>query len=438
VRVSYQKVEIAAIGAGPSSLALGVALEEMAPDQLAANTALLEQHPDVKWQRNLLLPWTESQVSFLKDLVTLRNPRSHFSFLNFLFSQGRLDEFINLGTFTPYRAEISEYLQWVAEELTRVEVQYNRRCEAITPQREPDGSITSWLIRMADGGTVEARDVVVGAGRDPYIPEVFADLSMNRVIHSTQYLSGIAELAKNVPYRVVVIGGAQSAAEMFRAIHDDLPECEPTIIMRSIGFGHYQTSKFINELYFPSFIDDFYQASPDYRKQILHEMRQTNYAGLAPGLLEELYRMLYRQRRSGKQRSKVLAMTEIAGARMDGDEIVLDLHDRRTSHRTELRCDVMLLGTGFDPRPPAMLRTLAASLGQRELTVNRDYRVELGQSDKAGLYLQGVNEETHGIADSLLSVLAQRSHHIVKDIMLRRAQPDSTPLPEPAPSAGSR
>ena len=40
------------------------------------------------------------QVSFLKDLVTLRNPRSAFTFVNYLHSVGRLDEFINLGSFS--------------------------------------------------------------------------------------------------------------------------------------------------------------------------------------------------------------------------------------------------------------------------------------------------------------------------------------------------
>jgi L-ornithine N5-oxygenase len=36
------------------------------------------------------------------------------------------------------------------------------------------------------------------------------------------------------------------------------------------------------------------------------------------------------------------------------------------------------------------------------------------------VYLQGVNEETHGIADSLISVLAHRSQDIVDDLLSRR------------------
>jgi L-ornithine N5-oxygenase len=36
------------------------------------------------------------------------------------------------------------------------------------------------------------------------------------------------------------------------------------------------------------------------------------------------------------------------------------------------------------------------------------------------VYLQGVNESTHGIADSLISVLAHRSRDILADLLARR------------------
>jgi lysine/ornithine N-monooxygenase len=37
---------------------------------LAASTLIVEQDTDVPWQRVMLLPWAQSQQSFLKDLVT--------------------------------------------------------------------------------------------------------------------------------------------------------------------------------------------------------------------------------------------------------------------------------------------------------------------------------------------------------------------------------
>ena len=67
--MAHQEVEILAIGAGPSNLALAVAVEELAPAEIAANTLVIEKHENIVWQRGMMLPWTQSQVSFLKDLV---------------------------------------------------------------------------------------------------------------------------------------------------------------------------------------------------------------------------------------------------------------------------------------------------------------------------------------------------------------------------------
>ncbi|MBW4718027.1 lysine N(6)-hydroxylase/L-ornithine N(5)-oxygenase family protein [Saccharothrix obliqua] len=416
-----QEVEVLAIGAGPANLALAVAIEESGSPALAEGTLLLEQHPDIKWQRNLLLPWARSQVSFLKDLVTLRNPRSRFSFLSFLHEKGRLDEFVNLSTFNPYRWELSEYMQWVAHSLESVRVRYDARGQRIDPWRADDGSIRGWVVTLANGDTVRSRDLVVGIGRDPRVPDVFGELPADRVIHSTQYCTRVAQLPTDRPLRAVVIGGAQSAAEMFVALHKDLPACEPTIVLRSVGFQNYQTSKFVNELFFPSFVDEFYDSAPEVRRQILDEVHLTNYAGLAPPFLDETYSMLYQQKMLGARQSEVRSMTEVVRARVEGDEVVLDLRDRKSGKVEPLRCDVVLLGTGYEPRMPALVRDLAERAGIDDIAVSRRYRVDLGESAWGALYLQGVNEDTHGIADSLISVLAHRSADITGDLLDRRA-----------------
>jgi len=416
-----QECEVLAIGAGPANLALAVAIEESGHRGLAESTLLLEQYQDIKWQRNLLLPWVRSQVSFLKDLVTLRNPQSRFSFLNFLHCQGRLNEFVNLSTFHPYRWELSDYHQWVADTLQHVGIRYGAGAERIEPRRGSDGSVIGWSVSLAGGGTVRARDLVIGAGRDPHIPEVFGELPADRVIHSSQYCTRIAAVPTDRPVRAVVVGGAQSAAEMFMALHQDLPLSRPTMVVRSIGLQNYQTSKFVNELFFPSFVDEFYNCPPEVRRQLLDELHLTNYAGLAPPFLDEAYSVLYQQKMLGRQRSGMRAMTEVVGARADGDEVVLDLRDRKTGKVEPLRCDLVLLGTGYQPQMPAMVRDLAARVGLEDIVVSRRYQVDLGDSAWGAVYVQGVNEQTHGIADSLISVLAHRAQDIVTDLLARRS-----------------
>ncbi|WKV73026.1 SidA/IucD/PvdA family monooxygenase [Streptomyces sp. PCS3-D2] len=417
--MAHRNVELLAVGAGPANLALAIAVEELAPE-LAGDTLLIERERDIVWQRGMLLPDALSQVSFLKDLVTLRNPTSRFSFVNFLHAQERLDAFVNLASFVPYRSEISEYLQWVADELDTVKVEYGRECTSVEPVTGTDGEVSGWVVTLADGDTIGCRYLVIGAGRDAHVPEVFAGLPADRVIHSTQYSQRIGEVRKDLPHRVAVVGGAQSAAELFGAALRDLPECKPTMIMRSIGLNGYESSKFTNELYYSSFIDEFYESSPEARQQLLAEMYRSNYGGLAPATLDGLYRQFYQDRRSGEERLGMQPMTDVAAARMDGEEVVLTLVDRKSGTEREMRTDLVLLGTGFVRAMPWAVKALAAAIGLDEINVSRNYRLDLGRPATAAVYLQGVNEATHGIADSLLSVLAGRSAEITQDILAHR------------------
>jgi L-ornithine N5-monooxygenase len=140
--MAHQEVEILAIGAGPSNLALAVAVEELAPPQVASDTLVIERYESIAWQRGMPLPWTQSQVSFLKDLVTLRNPLSRFSFINYLHSVGKLDDFTNMASFLPFHLEISDYLQWVVKSLAMVRIEYSRDCAGIEPVMG-DGAATT-------------------------------------------------------------------------------------------------------------------------------------------------------------------------------------------------------------------------------------------------------------------------------------------------------
>lgn len=446
--MANRDVELLAVGAGPSNLALAVALEELAPT-LARNCLLIERDREVTWQRGMMVPGAMSQVSFVKDLVTLRNPRSRFSFLNYLHDNGRLEQFVNMGGTVPYRAELAGYLKWSAESLALVDVELARECVEITPRRE-GGTVTGFRTRTTDGEVIESRYLTIAVGRDARIPEQLADLKPDRMIHSTQYVQRIAQLPKDKAHRVVVVGSGQSAGELFLAVQQDLPLSSVTLLTRSIGPASVEHSKFINELFYGKGVDDFHAARPEARRRILEEMHHTNYSGLSENTVAALYEQVYLDQLAGAGRLEVIAMHDITAAREEGGEAVLELTDWRTGAVRELRADVVLLGTGFRPEMPRLVRALADELGQQEITVTRDYRMVIDQPSTAACYLLGVNEATHGIADSLLSVLAFRAYDVVQDILAHRAahRPDEADraqaveglepvrIPAPAASAG--
>ncbi len=431
-------VELLAVGAGPSNLALAVALEELAPG-LARGSLVIDRDQQVSWQRGMLLPEVLSNTTFLKDLVTMRNPRSKFSFLNYLHVTGRLDQFVNLGCFTPYRLEVAQYLKWVAASLSLVDVQLGVECVDVTPVWS-GRTLTGFQTQLAGGDTVRSRYLVIGAGRDPRIPAPLRGIKAERMLHSTEYMRRIGTLPKDLPYRVAIVGAGQSAAELFLAVQADLPECRPTMVTRSIGLNYYETSKFNNELYYPSFVDQFHAARPEARRQMLAQMRHTNYAGLAPQTIESMYRQFYLDRLSGRGRLKLITMHDITAARDEGDEVVLELTDWRNGATTELRADLVLLGTGFTTEMPWLVRRVAAALGLPQVEVTRDYRLVIDHPAAAACYLHGVNEATHGIADSLLSVLAFRANDILQDILTGRGaqlgDPVTAQVPAPLTAAG--
>lgn len=56
------------------------------------------------------------------------------------------------------------------------------------------------------------------------------------------------------------------------------------------------------------------------------------------------------------------------------------------------------------------------------LSVRRDYSVwSRDPNFKAGLYLQGMTEGSHGMSDSVLSVMSVRSNEVLESILKRRA-----------------
>ncbi len=417
--MNNREVELLAVGAGPSNLGLAVALEELAPD-LAWNSLVVDRCKTIEWQTGMLLPRAKSQVSFLKDLVTQRNPRSKFSFLSYLHASGRLDDFINMSTFTPYRVEMSAYLDWVARSLAKVRVELGRECVSLEPRQDRHGMVTGWRATFADGGSVSARYLVIGIGRDPHVPEVVARLPRARVIHSTRYRQRMAGLARERQYRVAVVGSSQSAAEMVQALRADLPGAEVAWVMRSVGLSMDVSTKFTNELYYPSFVDKFFASRPEARQQILREMHRTNYSCLTPATLDALYTDRYLDRLGKREGRRLITTVDITAAREQAGEVVLELTDRRTGAVTELRRDLVLLGTGFSNEMPALVRGLAGAIGLDRIEVTRRYRLLLGEPSAAACYLQGVNEATHGIADSLLSVLAHRAEEITLDILAHR------------------
>ena len=242
--------DLICVGFGPASLAIAVALQDTLSSSGSGPTLpgfrhrlprviFLERQTTFAWHAGMLLPGAKMQISFVKDLATLRNPRSEFTFLNYLHKNNRLVQFTNLGTFLPLRLEYEDYMRWCATAF-RDAVEYGQ--EVVDVQTgsvdSNTGKVKSFVVRsrvLASGEIISrtARHVVIAVGGKPHIPSNMPKENP-RLLHSSQYSTAIPSLLKDInhPYRIAVVGSGQSAAEIFNDLQSKFPNAKTTLIIK--------------------------------------------------------------------------------------------------------------------------------------------------------------------------------------------------------------
>lgn len=199
----------------------------------------LEKQTQFAWHSGMMLPGTRMQISFMKDMATFRDPRSKFTFLNYLQTKNRLVTFANLGTFYPLREEFNDYLRWVASHFEDY-VSYGEDVVSITPPAGSAGPVKQWSISSVNVKTGEisnftAKNVVVAIGGSAKIPAQFAPKLYNtKVIHSSTFSTNTPGLlpTRDAPYKVAVVGGGQSAVEIFNELQSRYPNSKTTLYLR--------------------------------------------------------------------------------------------------------------------------------------------------------------------------------------------------------------
>ncbi|WP_037910088.1 SidA/IucD/PvdA family monooxygenase, partial [Streptomyces sp. TOR3209] len=220
--------DLIGIGFGPSNVAMAIALSEhnaRADGQEAVSAHFFEQQPRFGWHRGMLIDDATMQVSFLKDLVTLRNPASEFSFLCYLQSRGRLIDFINHKNLFPLRVEFHDYFEWAAAKVDDL-VSYGHEVVGVAPV-ERDGTVQHLEVTVRSGEGLEvhrARNLVIGTGLRPLLPEGVE--RGDRIWHNSELLAKVDALEGTSPSRFVVVGAGQSAAENVAYLHRRFPDAE--------------------------------------------------------------------------------------------------------------------------------------------------------------------------------------------------------------------
>ena len=418
-------LDVLGVGFGPANLSIALTLDEareQEPD-LALSSVFLESRERFSWHPNMLIEGARIQLSFLKDLVTLRNPRSRFSFLCYLQEKGRLEDFINMRNFFPTRTEFDDYYRWVANRV-QDQVRYGQKVIGLEPQIGPDGRVKAIKVltrhtRTGDHSEYLARNLVLATGGEPVVPEGVVLREGGRVFHNRDFLTRVRQQLphRDAPYRMVVVGSGQSAAEIFQYLFEHYPNAEVTAALRRYAYKPADESHFVNRIFHPDAVDFLYSLPAEVRGSILGTHADTNYSAVDLDLIKEIYEALYSRKMRDDTRVRIQNLIELRSVTEDDDRAVAHFRSRVDGSQIDLQADVVILATGFRRRQRhPLLDALTPHLeldGSYKYKVDRYYRVACKSNFEPKIYLQGFCEDTHGLSDTLLSVLPVRSQEIL-------------------------
>ena len=157
---------------------------------------------------------------FLADLVSLADPRSEYSYLNYCKQTGRIYSYYMRENHYLSRAEYNRYCQWVVARLPNL--RFNSEVQGVL--HDPDSN--TYLVTGQHAATgermVRCRKLVLGLGSQPSLPAC-CDRRAAPYIHSADYLRNKAQLQQRDS--ITIVGSGQSAAEVF---HDLLRDSADT------------------------------------------------------------------------------------------------------------------------------------------------------------------------------------------------------------------
>ncbi|MFI9493920.1 MULTISPECIES: lysine N(6)-hydroxylase/L-ornithine N(5)-oxygenase family protein [Streptomyces] len=425
--------DLIGIGFGPSNVAMAIALGEHNADpgtREKISARFFEQQPRFGWHRGMLIDDATMQVSFLKDLVTLRNPASEFSFLCYLKSKGRLIDFINHKNLFPLRVEFHDYFEWAAAQVGD-QVSYGHEVVGVAPVLHDQAvEYLDVTVRSAEGLAVHrARNLVIGTGLRPRLPEGVE--RGERVWHNSDLLRKVDGLEGTSPARFVVVGAGQSAAENVAYLHRRFPEAEICAVFTRYGYSPADDSAFANRIFDPEAVDDYFAAPEDVKRRLMDYHGNTNYSVVDIDLIDDLYRQVYQEKVLGTERLRFLNVSRLTGVEETPDKVSATVKSLVTGEETLLDADVVVFATGYGPVDPLGLLGGVGDHclrdGEGRVSVERDYRIATDPELRCGIYLQGGTEHTHGITSALLSNTAIRVGEILDSLIDRsvKAAPDA-------------
>ena len=378
-----------------------------------------EQEKEFRWHPGLMIEGASLQVPFLADLVSLVDPTNSLSFLAYLRDRGRLFPFYFAERFHIPRAEYDDYCAWASQRLASL--RYGQRVHGVRWAGEV------FELDVEPAGLVRARNVVLGVGTEPVLPDPLEPLAGNAILHSADYLPARARLV--AAEDVTVVGSGQSGAEVFLDLLRARPPRHGTLrwLTRTPAFAPMEYSKLGLEQFTPDYTRYFHGLDEPTRDRLVPAQWQL-YKAISADTIGEIYDELYRRTVGGGWPDVTLMPgVEVTAAAERAGRVELSLRHVEQDRKTTVVTDAVVCATGYRERDLSGLLGPLAERIERDaagrLAVDADYRVRL---DTGGsLFVQNAERHTHGVGAPDLGLAAWRSASILNSVCGR----DVYPLP---------
>lgn len=419
-----QIYDVVGVGLGPFNLGLA-ALAQPLVDSGELSAAFFDRRDGFIWHEGMMLPWATIQVPFMADLVTLADPTSRYSFLNYLKLRGRIHRYYIREDFYPLRSEYSDYCAWVAGQLSTTAW----GTEVTAVRRDADGLWSVTLSNAAGVHEIRARHVVSGVGTQPHVPEPLAAAEdAPGVWHSSEFLLHREEL--EAANSVTVVGSGQSAAEIYRALMEPAAANGRRLdwFTRSPRFFPMEYTKLTLEMTSPEYTGYFHGLDMS-RRDGLNQYQRNLHKGISADLINDIYdtldRLSIQQPLDTTLRTGVSVTWAPESEPTDGSTGRHRLHlAHAESGATGVHAsDVVLLATGYrSPRLPGFLAPATEHLRFDErgrLAVGREFDID----EEGTLFVQNAEEHTHALSAPDLGMGPWRNSVILKQITGREVYP---------------
>ncbi|MFE0704450.1 lysine N(6)-hydroxylase/L-ornithine N(5)-oxygenase family protein [Streptomyces sp. NPDC058872] len=395
------------VGLGPFNLGLACLTEPIRE----LDGLFLESKPDFAWHSGMFLEGAHLQTPFMSDLVTLADPTSPYSFLNYLKEKGRLYSFYIRENFYPLRAEYDDYCRWAAGKLSSI------RFSTTVSSVSHDEAEAVYLVTTAAGETFRSRRIVLGTGTPPHVPEACRDLGGD-LIHNSRYVPNRAALQKKES--ITIVGSGQSAAEIY---YDLLSEIDVhgyrlNWVTRSPRFFPLEYTKLTLEMTSPEYVD-YFHALPEETRYRLESEQKGLFKGINADLIDGIFDLLYQKNLAGPVPTRLLTNSALHSAAYDSATGTYALGFRQEEQGKDFTVETegLVLATGYKYAAPDFLEPIEDRLrrdGQGRFDVARNYSIDTAGRE---VFLQNAGVHTHSITSPDLGMGPYRNAYIIGEML---------------------